>query len=93
MTRAEYDTYVAYFNGFMAREGLQNLSLRLDCQEPYFSWGYCEVCGRPEGGDRYDCNGWSERDKEVKEFVACEDCVYFAEYGRLDDTTMQELEE
>ena len=28
----------------------------------------------------------------MQEYDICEDCVYFAEYGRLDDTTMMEVE-
>jgi hypothetical protein len=60
--------------------------------EPYFSWSPCVVCGCLEGGDRYDGNGWSERDQCVKEYEGvCGDCVFYAECGRLDDGTMDRM--
>jgi hypothetical protein len=59
--------------------------------EAYFSWNACDCCGRPEGGDRMDANGWNPTTQEIEEFVICTDCEYYAEYGRLDDTTMDEI--
>jgi hypothetical protein len=62
--------------------------------EPYFSWSPCIVCDCLEGGDRYDGNGWSERDQCIKEYEGvCGDCVFYAEYGRLDDAMMDRLTE
>jgi hypothetical protein len=60
--------------------------------EPHFSRRPCECCERPEGGDRYDANGYNPMAEAVQEYQVCPDCVYFAEYGRLDDTTMAEVE-
>ena len=49
--------------------------------EPYFSWRPCIACG-DIAGDRYDCNGYSDRDGCVKEYEGgCEACVYRANYG------------
>jgi hypothetical protein len=59
--------------------------------EAYFSWNPCDCCGRPEGGDRMDANGYNPTTQEIEEFVICTDCEYYAEYGRLDDTTMDEI--
>lgn len=44
--------------------------------EPFLSSQSCDVCGTPLAGNRYSCNGWSERDQCVKEYEhVCEDCV------------------
>ena len=78
----------------MASEGINNLST-IDWEaENYFSWKNCDVCGRPLGGDRIDCNGYNPITKEVQgPYSVCMDCHYYAEYGQLDDMTMQEMEE
>ena len=65
-----------------------------DCEEyiePYFSWDSCDCCGSTLGGDRYDVDTYSKRDNEVLEFSICSDCLFFAEYGQLDDMTMMDL--
>lgn len=97
MNKREYTAYVDEFWDFMGREGLANLSTLPtadgDSSEPYFSWRPCECCGRPEGGDRYDCNGYIPVMGEIGgPYSVCTDCVYFAEYGQLDDMTMLEVE-
>jgi hypothetical protein len=64
-----------------------------DClNEPFFSWHRCDCCNRPEGGDREFATGYNPTTKEVQEYSICTDCAYFAEYGRLDDTTMMGIE-
>ena len=83
---AEYEKTVKEFFS----HGLTNL-LQIDDSEPYFSWHHCECCGRPEGGNRYDCDGYNEIMKEVEKYAVCEDCLYYAEYGQLDDMTMIEI--
>ena len=37
---------------------------------------------------------WTDREhNEILEYdKVCEDCIYYAEYGRLDDKTMSEIE-
>lgn len=76
-----------------------------DCQasyeiinEPSFSWKPCECCGSALGGDRYIATGILNDDpilgKNVMfEYSICVDCMYYIEYGRLDDMTMMEIEE
>ncbi len=61
--------------------------------EPFFSWTPCDCCQRPLGGNREHATGYNPTTKEIQEYTVCEDCVYYAEYGRLDDTTMMEVEE
>ena len=94
-TKAEYEKYEKSVEGFFKREGISNLSQIQDKDgycEPDFSGIPCECCGRTEGGDRYDCNSYNPKTKEVQEYSVCTDCVYYAEYGQLDDMTMSEVE-
>lgn len=94
MTKQEYADYQEAVATFMLREGLQNLTAdtRGDDGEPcesYFSWRRCDCCKRPEGGNREECYGYNAKTSEAQgPYAVCEDCVYYAEYGRLDDTTM-----
>lgn len=61
-----------------------------DC-EPHFSWSTCDICARDQGGDRETAHGIY--DGRTIHLNICTDCVYFNEYGKLDDMTMMELEE
>ena len=60
---------------------------------PSFSWRPCECCGSRLGGDRYHTTGFNPEMKEVYEYEICEDCLYYAEYRRLDDMTMMDMED
>lgn len=60
--------------------------------EPYFSGKSCDCCGSMEAGDRMDAHGYCPATKEVKEYVICTDCEYYAEYGQLPDMTMLEIQ-
>lgn len=87
MTHTEYETFRASFDEFMMVEGLANLSTI--SKEPYFSWRPCDCCKRTLGGNRYDANGYNPVTKEVQDgYRICEDCMYYAEYGKLDDMSM-----
>ena len=55
-----------------------------------FTHSACDVCGRGLGGDRYPVHAL-DSDGEIVHFDACPDCVYFLEYGCLDDQTMIDL--
>lgn len=96
MTKQEYQNYCDRFARFMQTHGLCNLTAKSDengTSEPYFSWSPCECCHRPLGGDRYDADGYSATQNCALEFTVCPDCIYYAEYGQLDDMTMLEMEE
>ncbi len=94
MTKHEYAQYESRVAEFMSH-GLANLSTKSEdgnC-EPFFSWSPCQCCGTHLGGDRYECNGYNVKTKEVEEYdCICQDCVYYAEYGQLDDQTMLDME-
>lgn len=91
MTRTEYAEYQQAIGDFFEREGIANLSST--SSESYFSWRRCECCGTPEGGDREEANGYNPATHKVQtyEFI-CTDCIYWTEYGQLDDKTMLEIE-
>ena len=90
MTRAEYDAFVTAVCSFYSREGVSDFSCRADCC-PSFSWQPFDCCRRPLGGDRHEVTAYHEGSRSAVSFSVCEDCVYFAAYGRLDDTTMMGL--
>lgn len=91
MTMAEYAEYQQAVADFFEREGIANLSST--STEPFFSWRPCECCGRPEGGDREEANGFNPTTQDVQDYdCICIDCIYYAEYGQLDDATMQGVE-
>jgi ribosome-binding protein aMBF1 (putative translation factor) len=58
--------------------------------EPYFSWSRCELCGSTVGGTREDAHAYYEG--QLVHLRICSDCVYYAEYGHLDDQTMSDIE-
>ncbi len=60
--------------------------------EPYFSWSPCDCCATSLGGDREIATGYNPTTGEIQEYQICTNCAYYAEYGRLDDTTMLEVE-
>lgn len=59
--------------------------------EGSFSWQSCEICGSGLGGDRHPVHAVAA-DGSILHFDACIDCVYYMEYGRLDDMTMLDME-
>lgn len=94
MNKQEYNNFQKAVETFFNRKGIDNLSQIQDKDgycEPYFCSIPCDCCNRSLGGDRYDCNSYNPTTKEVQEYKACTDCVYYAEYGCLDDMTMSEI--
>lgn len=107
MDHVEYAMYERDVKEFMVSNGLTNLTHEngdkdMNCHvckehvgynEGNFSWHACECCKHREGGNRYHATGWSATDKKAYCFEVCMDCVYYAEYSKLDDKTMLEIEE
>ena len=89
-TKADYKEYQQRVEAFFEREGIANLT---SDGESYFSWHDCECCHRDLGGNRYDCTGYNFTDRNIYEYSVCTDCLYYAEYGQLDDQTMLGIEE
>lgn len=59
--------------------------------EASFSSRSCEVCNSHLGGDRSPVHA-CDSNGDILHFEACQDCVYFLEYGQLDDMSMMEIE-
>ena len=89
MTRDEYEHYERTVARFFEHEGVNCLTAD---GEPEFSWRSCECCGTELGGDRYEARAYHPATNQVLEYEVCADCVYYAEYGQLDDATMLEIE-
>lgn len=102
MNRKEYSEYEAHVADFIKREGLSFLSTGTDENmlseeqggnvDPWFSWNPCDCCGCGLGGNREYLFARDSEDKLVH-FEICTDCVYYINYGRLDDTTMMHLDD
>jgi hypothetical protein len=87
MDANEYREYRARVADFRDRENIKFFAPFEQQLEPYFSWHNCECCKRPLGGNREDYIA----DTGLV-YSICDDCVYYNEYGRLDDMTMLEIE-
>lgn len=91
MTKQEYQNYVSRVENFFQRNSLNNLTST--SASPYFTWSACPVCGNRDGHNAEDANGFSTTE-DIMEFEdVCQNCLYFASYGQLDDMTMMDLED
>lgn len=82
------------------QEGIRDLEIKCGCgythhdlEMPWFSNAWCDCCGTHLVGDRYHASGYNPETKEVQEYEVCQDCLYYAEYGQLDDMTMMDMED
>lgn len=65
-------------------------------EEASFSWRPCDSCGSSLGGNRYPAHGWMKREGHedlLLHLNVCTDCLYFLNYGKLDDQSMMEMEQ
>jgi len=58
--------------------------------EGSFSNSYCDICGSMLGGDKFIAHGIN-KDEELVHLEICVDCMYYNEYGQLDDMTMDRI--
>jgi len=84
-SQLDYDEFKVRVARFFERENLKIFSS--DYNEPYFSHNNCECCNRSLGGDRFDMIGLTNDNEQFK-YEVCSDCLYYNEYGQLDDMTM-----
>lgn len=104
-TKQDYQEYSKAVARFFERESITNLSRESGDEDPncvicsdavdsegYFSHTACDCCRRSLGGTRYHATGWSPQDQAAYCYEVCSDCIYFAEYGRLDDMTMLQID-
>lgn len=59
--------------------------------EPSFSWSSCDTCGSHLGGDRHPAHYRDDND-DIVHVEVCVDCLFYSEYGQLDDMTMMDIE-
>ena len=101
MTSAKYDAYVLSVDAFMALNEIEHSGPEFSEEdegenagrwEPFFSWSACGCCGSQLGGNRehyvFVCKDGARFTEDI-----CTDCVYYLEYGKLDDQTMMEVED
>lgn len=92
MTFLEYKKYEKSVRDFFKREGIKIMSVDHEV-EPFFSWSNCECCGRKLGGDRYTMNVvFNNGENTDITYDICVDCMYYNEYGKLDDMTMMDMD-
>lgn len=98
MTKSEYADYLRRM------ETAALWVVRFDPVDPeadrLFSWSPCDICDRPNmAGMRSECD-WSSTNRGTdiplylygsSTVMVCDDCIYFQEYGQLDDLTMMEM--
>ncbi len=62
--------------------------------EGSFSSCPCELCNSHLGGDRHAAHGIEgpAHNFNVIHYDICVDCLYYIEYGQLDDMTMMDME-
>lgn len=58
-------------------------------EDPWFSWQPCEIC-HGLAGDRESWHGIV--DGKIVHGSCCTDCVYYLNYGQLDDMQMHEID-
>ena len=54
-----------------------------------FSNSRCDICHRPLAGDRHEVKYFADQESTyVETDECCTDCLYYLNYGSLDDQTM-----
>jgi hypothetical protein len=87
-THADYRKFQRNFELFVKDFKLSHLSTG---SENTFSWDRCDCCLDDDGGDRYALYAHQEGNSEIVTFSVCPDCLYYANYGQLDDETMMRI--
>jgi len=88
-TAEDYEEYEQAFAEFFKSEGIQNLSTSPDV-EPHFSHVPCDCCKGHFAGNRFEAWAYTLAPQRIQgPHIVCEDCIYYATYGRLDDQTME----
>ena len=95
-TKSDYAEYQRRVAKFFEKNNIDDLTTSADADgniESYFGWSPCDCCRRHLGGERYAAVGHSYIRGIVLDFNICADCMYYAEYGQLDDLTMLNLKD
>lgn len=98
MTLAEYRAYQKTAAAFLSAEGIDSFTcdshedVSQDDHVDAFSWRPCDCCDSQLGGERHRVTAYHPATKGVLTYQVCPDCVYYIEYGRLDDMTMMDMD-
>lgn len=93
MTKAEYDDFVARFRNFLASNNYDGFACT-NYENEFFTSTPCECCRRSFGGNRHQVRAYRIGKPRIRTlYSVCDDCVYFNEYGKLDDETMPSVED
>jgi len=90
--KTDYEAYQKTVAEFIEQEHLSFISAGVENNDPWFSGRPCECCQSALGGMREHMHAIEEESQIQVEYTICEDCVYYLNYGRLDDTTMLRIE-
>jgi len=91
MTKHEYKQFEDAVRLFFEREGIQQLGSPIN-EDPFFSSNCCECCRRNLAGSRWTVPAVIKNsDIDDLTYNICDDCLYYINYGVLDDTTMEEM--
>lgn len=94
MNKKQYKEFQKNFKDFFIKEEIDCMSSKEQEQEPYFSSWPCDCCGSPLRGNRQDYIAYNPKRKEIQgSYSICIDCIYYNEYGHLDDLTMLEMKD
>lgn len=88
-TAEDYRKYKRTVELFQQEFKLSHLSTG---EKTWFSWDRCDCCQDGDGGERYGLYAHQEGNSEVVSFSICVDCVYYVNYGKLDDSTVTAIE-
>lgn len=89
-TTEDYNKFRRNFALFVSAFRLSHISTG---SENTFSWDSCDCCQDDGGGARYELHAHQDGNSEIVTFSVCPDCLYYANYGRLDDVTMLRIED
>lgn len=92
-TRKRYAEYEAAVAAFYKAEGIECLTANTaGDSEGYVSSHGCDCCGDSQQQILHSAQGYNRDRDVIQPYEICEDCLYYAEYGRLDDTQMDEID-
>lgn len=87
-TQDDYRKFEKNFQLFVNDFKLSHLSTG---SENTFSWDRCDCCQDDNGGDRFELFAHQDGNSEIVTFSVCVDCLYYVNYGHLDDETMARI--
>lgn len=94
MTKAKYKAYEESVASFLKQNNIRAgcYGPTNDQDEGSFSHHQCGCCGSLLGGNRTNYTFVQNNGENFTDNI-CDDCIYYLEYGTLDDQTMLDMED